>query len=550
MKVYIRHVCTELFKHPAMCCIYNQKFYYFQHLVHRIEYFLTGLADCRMSDPSINAWFTISDRFCKENNLIWHQDFPIDHPISELGRLLAAVIIRHQCIGPLILDTLDHEISGTMSEPIAKAIIDVIKTVYDAKWTLIKTRQQLNRSYKEVCAPMLEKCRFLLYEVRPAMSPEQFALKRLNILYKPKRFKTIVRHIIYKLRAAKKVIDCTKSDDVFNVSKQNRNPGGRLHLTDSLTQPNSDLIGLHGGHVELGSLDDTPLSDGVNVDNSNLLIEKNIRSFDADFCDETKDVHVGNVRKDAGKDDDDKFIQNALKILHQKNLNATKNQTASDESNVSHITAMIVDFVIESVCDVETIRRAMYCQRQRYQTRKQGIQLFSNLCTLTHLIDAVQYSLLSGYLGLFLSRDKQHYASTVLSDLNMITCSQKADLIIEHSKLIEWAILNQRQNVNSFSKQSPLCTMLDKNNSNIGTYVFLKQLPRARFLLNILGILSKNIEPNEISFIINSGMIGCILSLLRQTGADLETLKMKHECTYVCEDTAIKVRDIFISIIK
>jgi hypothetical protein len=26
-------------------------------------------------------------------------------------------------------------------------------------------RQQLNRSYKEVCAPMLEKCRFLLYEV-------------------------------------------------------------------------------------------------------------------------------------------------------------------------------------------------------------------------------------------------------------------------------------------------------------------------------------------------------------------------------------------------
>lgn len=510
----------------------------------RIEYFLNGLADCRMHDPAIGAWFTISERYCKENNLIWHQDFPIDHPISELGRLLVAVIIRHQCLGPLVLDTVDHEITGTISEPIPKVIIDVIKTVYDAKWTLIKTRQQLNRSYKEVCAPMLEKCRFLLYEVRPAISPEQYALKHLNILYKPQRFKTVVRRIIYKLRAAKKVIDCAKPDDVFNVNKQNRNPGGRLHLTDSLTQPNSDsdMIGTHGDHhVELASLDDPSLSDSVNAGDNNILIEKNLLTFDADYCDETKDMHLCDFRKDGSKDDDDQFIQNALKILQQKNLNLLKNQNVSDDLNVGHITAMIVDFVIESTCDVETIRRAMYCQRQRYQTRKQGIQLFSNMCTLTNLIDAVQYSLLSGYLGLFLSRDKQHYASTVLSDLNMITCSQKADLIIEHSKLIEWAILNQRQNVNCFSKQSPLATMPDKNNSNIGTYVFLKKLPKARFLLNVLGILSKNIEPNEISFIINSGVIGCILSLLRQTGADLEAHKIKYECTYVCEDTTIKV---------
>lgn len=501
-----------------------------------MDNFLAGLADGRTTDAVVAAWFSISERYCKENNLIWHQDFPVDHPISELGRLLAAVFIRHQSVGPLILDTIDRELAGTAAGTMPKPFIDVIKTVYEAKWTLIKTRQQLNRSYKEVCAPMLDKCRFLLYEVRPAISPEHSALKR-NILYKPPRFKLVVRRIIYEMRAAKQVIDCAKPEDVFNVNRQHKSHAGRLHCSDSMHQSMGGVGGgcvggdadAFGTHIDAG-IDEAALS----ASDTNILTEK--LNGDAD----EKAAYICDYRKDSRKSDE-KFMQ-SLRILNAKNVNLARIQTHWDEARVSQMMALIVDFVIESTCDVETVRRAMYCQMQRYQMRKHGLQLFSNMCELTNLIDSVQYSLLSGYMGLFLAKDKQHYASTVLTDMNMITCFQKADLLLEHAKIIEWAMANYRRNVNSFSKQFSQTMAADKNNSNIGTYVFLKKLPTARFLLNVLGILSKNIEPNEISLIINSGVIGCILSLLRQTGADLESPKVKTECTYVCEDAAARVR--------
>lgn len=43
----------------------------------------------------------------------------------------------------------------------AKHFADVAKVVHQTKWKLIKMRQEQNRSYKEVCAPVLEKCRYV-----------------------------------------------------------------------------------------------------------------------------------------------------------------------------------------------------------------------------------------------------------------------------------------------------------------------------------------------------------------------------------------------------
>lgn len=63
----------------------------------------------------------------------------------------------------------------------------MVKLVHGTKWNLIKARQELNRSYKEVCIPLLEKCRFLLYEVRPAISIEMEAYKKVNVLYREPR---------------------------------------------------------------------------------------------------------------------------------------------------------------------------------------------------------------------------------------------------------------------------------------------------------------------------------------------------------------------------
>ena len=48
-----------------------------------------------------------------------------------------------------------------------KALIDCLKSVHQTKWKLVKIRQEQGKSYKEVCTSVIEKCKFLIYEIRP-----------------------------------------------------------------------------------------------------------------------------------------------------------------------------------------------------------------------------------------------------------------------------------------------------------------------------------------------------------------------------------------------
>lgn len=77
-------------------------------MLQRVESLLIGLGEARLTEPLVSSWIILSERYCKENNLIWHQEFPADHPIQELERLLTAVLIRHQSLGPLVLAVLDR----------------------------------------------------------------------------------------------------------------------------------------------------------------------------------------------------------------------------------------------------------------------------------------------------------------------------------------------------------------------------------------------------------------------------------------------------------
>ena len=92
------------------------------------------------------------------------------------------------------------------------------------QFNIFRMRQQLNRSYKEVCAPMLEKCRFLLYEVRPAISLEQLGLQKLFLLYKSPRFKSCIQKLIKEKKISKKQLECEKLEDiVLSSSNQQSN---------------------------------------------------------------------------------------------------------------------------------------------------------------------------------------------------------------------------------------------------------------------------------------------------------------------------------------
>lgn len=533
-----------------------------QLITQRIDNLLTGLGEARLTDPLVSTWIAIAQRYCKENNLIWHQDFPPEHPISELERHITAVFIRHQSLGQLVLAVIDRELSG-FTNVLPKPVSDTIKLVHQTKWTLIKTRQQLNRSYKEVCAPMLEKCRFLLYEVRPVISLEQNGLNRLNILHKASRFKMIVRRIIGEIRLSKRMQKCAKPDDILNTTIQSQNAlsgGAKVQSKNSscdnllsnkhfniddeslqmdttkINNSTENLIDISSGGVGGGGGGDSCdiiVSDCVTDEkksNNDMLIDdaKTPTNENNDF------LSNNNNNKQKGYENDVQFINNVIAKLSEQCVHV------QDDAANSDVMPLIVDFILQDICDVETLRRAMYCQVQRYQIRKQGMEMFSELLNVKSLLDSVLYNVLGGYLGIFMDKPKQHYFGNILDDLNMITAYQKADLILSHSKIIEWAIgelqkfLNQEQ---IYAKQK---FHAGKDNSNMGTYVFLKKLPRARFLLSVFGILSKDFGGNEMSLLIKSGALGSILGLLRQTGGDMISAKIGNELSYVYEDSIVR----------
>lgn len=63
-----------------------------------------------------------------------------------------------------------------------------------------KTHQEQGRSYKEVCAPVIERLRFLFNELRPAVCNDLSIMSKLKSLSSLPRWRRVVQKIIREKR--------------------------------------------------------------------------------------------------------------------------------------------------------------------------------------------------------------------------------------------------------------------------------------------------------------------------------------------------------------
>jgi len=83
----------------------------------------------------------------------------------------------------------------------------------------------------------------------------------------------------------------------------------------------------------------------------------------------------------------------------------TNSLSGEIDSSANSVVSHIVEFLLqENGADVETLRKAMYCQVQRMRIRRQGISMILDLLRKEQLIPSAKYALLSGWLGLPLLR--------------------------------------------------------------------------------------------------------------------------------------------------
>ncbi|XP_056632300.1 E3 ubiquitin-protein ligase HERC2 isoform X1 [Diorhabda sublineata] len=504
----------------------------FQQPTERIKTFINALAESRLSDPYVIAFLAIVEQHSKANNFLTRVDFSFEHPVEEIGRVLYAVLLKHLGLGYVLLPIIEaYATQSTVKIP--KSVAEVIKCVHQTKWSLIKTRQEVNKGYKEICIPLLEKCRFLLYEVKPAISLEMEAFKKVNVLYKEPRVRTLVRKVIKDLKCGRHTSEIQKPEDIVNATIQSQSIEKHKSSEDitKIRKTSSD------GKISESKSE----TDDVNNEIKNNT-QKAVDTFNSNTPKPSK--NCGDIKNDLEekwnvekteimtrseptqqekekKMESHMILTGIVTKLHEKQMKRVSNE------NLDMIHS-IIQFVTNSSCDVEILRKVMYNQVKRCKTRKEGLQMIHNLLNEATLLTSVKYAIMNGYLSLN-KNEKCHHC---LDNIDLVTPFLKTDILLSQLAVTEWCIETLRALIlrDVPSKSSKAKSTSAKVNLNLGTYTLLRDVPRARMLLAILGILSCNrYNALELSPIINSGVISSVLGLLKQAGSDQKIVRKVSE---------------------
>lgn len=133
----------------------------------------------------------------------------------------------------------------------------------------------------------------------------------------------------------------------------------------------------------------------------------------------------------------------------------------------------------------------------------------------------------------FLALDKkEEHMCHCLDDIDLVTPYLKIGILLAQLSVTEWCIDTLRGYVlrDVPSKPGKSKGTSAKVNLNLGTYTLLRDVSRARMLLGILGMLASNkYNALELSPLINSGVVSCVLSLLKQASCDQSISKKVYE---------------------
>ncbi|XP_038209493.1 probable E3 ubiquitin-protein ligase HERC2, partial [Zerene cesonia] len=198
------------------------------------EALLHALAEPKLHDPlALHLWWACERREgCAPH-------FPPEHPLEELRRALLAALLYHAGLKEHALATATAEMEKGEVK-LSPAMSEIVKAVQQSKWTLMRTRQQLSRGYKEVCAAPLERARFLLHEVRAAISPAVSALQARPPARRSPTSKLIFRKVM-KLSKSPNFNKCMETTKELR-NRQNSLSKSMLKATGSLLQGDALLI--------------------------------------------------------------------------------------------------------------------------------------------------------------------------------------------------------------------------------------------------------------------------------------------------------------------
>ncbi|GFN81530.1 E3 ubiquitin-protein ligase herc2-like, partial [Plakobranchus ocellatus] len=501
--------------------------------------FLHALAESRIQDPAVKTFLAMVDKFCRCHHLLFPFNFPSDHPVEEVGRLLLAVLLKHCDLGYVVLSLVEHSQTESAGKQIMpKSISELCRVVCQTKRSLIKAHQDQGRSYKEVCAPVIERCLFLFNELRPATGDEINTFTRSRLLKSLPRWREVISRIVQDKKQIKGDPDGeTLNDEVSST-----------HDNDKDSDSNS-LLGEAAGGVDDTKDDEgqkeepQATEDRENEDQENATdVPKDSRTETDVLCMEDikveekwggkKDSHgeaeeTSNYEESPQKNikeaSRDRWDQVVKVVTNAQKMRWLRQRLTGSRAEMALINK-IVEFVIHPhPVDIEKLRRSLHHQVLRAELRLQGIQNMLSLVHKDHLISSVKYSLLCGWQGLLTVTSKKHCPLPhCLSDVKLIPPCDRILLEMTFAELYRWAIQELRQAVINADMMLKLRGIDPAVPKVYGSKEVLSigALPSSRFLLATLGLLVAEHYSNSLSLLLNSGVLALTQSILRLTGPD------------------------------
>uniref|UniRef100_A0A3Q1BBT6 HECT-type E3 ubiquitin transferase n=1 Tax=Amphiprion ocellaris TaxID=80972 RepID=A0A3Q1BBT6_AMPOC len=432
--------------------------------------FLQAIADNTTQDHTVKDFLCQIERCCKQYHLITPITFPPEHPVEEVGRLLLCCLLKHQDLGHIALSLVSQCALGVdqgKQRSLPKSVIDVCRMVYQAKCSLIKTHQEQGRSYKEVCAPVIERLRFLFNELRPAVSNDLSIVSKLKLLSSQPRWRRITQKLI-RDRRKKRVPKKSESADIEEPKLENEGTNG-------------EELNVH--------ISPTPADRKSPTDKWQPLLNT-----------------VANVQKY-------RWLKHSV-------------QGAFSQSSLM---ATIVEFALkEEPLDVEKMRKCLLKQLERAEVRLEGIDTMLKLASKSFLLPSVQYAMLCGWQRVIPEGTNiGEPLSDCLKDVDLIPPFNRMLLEVTFGKLYSWAIQNVRNILLEASARFkelgvqpvPLQTITNENPAgpSLGT------IPQARFLLAMIHMLSLKHGSNSLSLLLNSGILALTQSILRLIGPSTDS---------------------------
>uniref|UniRef100_A0A2C9K806 HECT-type E3 ubiquitin transferase n=1 Tax=Biomphalaria glabrata TaxID=6526 RepID=A0A2C9K806_BIOGL len=505
--------------------------------------FLHALAESRIQDPTVKMFLTLVDKYCRTHHLLFPFDFPSDHPVEEVGRLLMAVLLKHCDLSYVVLSLVEHgQGEHGVKQTLPKSIAELCRVVCQTKRSLIKAHQDQGRSYKEVCAPVIERCLFLFTELRPAAGDEMNMITRSKLLESVPRWREVTfRMVEDKKRLKNKSVsqdndedddkDTEDADSLLNeavggdgeaknsAEKEVLSEGKELKENDEGDENNekesctlTHLLDTQGAG-EILALEDIQILEKDQDRNIHKEDLENERKLEA------MEKKTGSV----AEKQNDLWEQVVKVVTNSQKMRWLRQRLTGSKAEMSLVNR-IVDFVLyEHSVDIDKLRRSLHHQVSRAEVRLQGIQNILTLVHKDHLIPSVKYSILCGWQGLITVGSKYHSPLPhCLTDIKLIPPCDRILLEMTFAELYRWAIQELRQCV----LQADLMFKLRNINPALPIGAGSKErlslgaLPCSRFILALLSLLVTEHYSNSLSLLLNSGVLALTQSILRLSGPD------------------------------